>query len=171
MTNLILKVNNSELNFYEVDTCVISWTVKSLKEWYIYKWVGYKDLTIKISWENNYKLKSEYYPYNPIEWWVSIVWGWNLPYFNKSNLPQIWEKVNYLVISEDFSLISDKYEDWNFILKSGEILEQEISFCKPSWIEIKIEKDIFYIWFIWVWMFLLIILSILLYKRIKALKT
>ena len=163
MTNLKWKTNNSNLNFFEVEVCSVSGNVKKLKEGDIYKWSGYKDLTIKISWENNYKVNSEVYQYKLIEWWPWFVWGWSLPYFNKDNLPQIWEKVNFLVRSSDFTLITDKYEDWNFILKSGEILEQEINACEVE--KIKIEKDTIYIWFIWIWIFVLILLLFLLYKR------
>ncbi len=145
---------------YETDKCIISWEIKSLKDFDKPHDMYHKYLNIEVLGEHTYLVKT--YIRLHIEWiWMMLGWGGYTNY-NNFNLPQVWDEVNYLVESEDFTLISDEYEDWFFRLTSGEILEQEVNAC-----EIEKSDDIFYIWFIWVGIFLLIIFLILLYKRIS----
>ena len=137
---------------YKMDKCYISWKITNIR--LIEKKKCSNTLNIKIEWKNNFLVSATVGKSN----WL-LCTG-----YNNFNLSKIWDEVNYLVRSEDFTLITDKYEDWNFILASGEILQQEINACEVE--KIKIEKDTIYIWFIWILIFVLILLLFLLYKRI-----
>ncbi len=141
---------------YELDKCFITWEIKKIEVEKNNDFDCLSKIIIDVDWK--YKVNSI-----KIENNLCSIDSYSVLYKN-NNFPKVWDEVNYLLESEDFSLIADEYEDWFFRLISGEILEQEINSCEVE--KIKIEKDSIYIWFIWVGIFLLIIFSILLYKRI-----
>jgi len=158
MTNPIFFTSSMKLEdvnpyIYNLNKCTIKWIIKKIKIEPDNTCFDKINITV-----DDYLVNSSLYI-------KSGCFGWllSIKTYNNSNLPKIWDEVNYLVESEDFTLITDKYKDWNFILASGEILQQEINACEVE--KIKIEKDTIYIWFIWIWIFVLILLLFLLYKR------
>lgn len=161
MINPILFISNIESALYSMvkftEKCSISWTITEI----IYeKNDSYSDKIIFFL-----EGKNGIYPIN--SYFVKSLdysdMNYTKNFYDESNLPKIWDNVNYL-IDKDFNLIANRYEEGSFRLPfTGEVVRGEINIC-----DVEKNDDIFYIWFIWIGIFVLIIFSILLLKKTKT---
>ena len=142
----------------KANKCETSWIIKKIeiKE----SDVCTDDIKIYISW-NSWKniINSTKTTQN------ECVFDWIWIIYSDKTIPKVWDKVNFLINKDNYSILSDKKNiDWTYNLLSWNNNKYNIESCPSNSNFLEFYKDYL---IVWTWIIFLTVLWIIVLKRFR----
>ena len=144
----------------KANKCEISWIIKKIeiKEYDVCT----DNVKIYVSWDIwKYIINSIKTTQN------ECVFDWIWIIYSDKTLPKVWDKVNFLINKDNYSILSDKKNiDWTYYILSWNDVKYNLETCKPNWNFLEFNKDIIFS-ILYSLIFLVIVLVIIFFNHKK----